>query len=127
LEWLPPGQQQRVSIARSILHNPPVMFMDEPTAGLDVVTSRIIMQFIDDSRRRGHTILFSTHIMSEAERLCDRIAFIYCRGSRQPSGCHPSVRTGDDSAQLLSGQSASPTSPSICSRNRGMGGKPAFR
>lgn len=71
------GQQQRVSVARSLIHNPPVMFMDEPTAGLDVVTSRTIMQFIDESRRRGHTVLFSTHIMSEAERLCDRIAVIH--------------------------------------------------
>lgn len=71
------GQRQRVSIARSLIHSPPVMLLDEPTAGLDVVTSRTIMQFIETSRRQGHCTLFSTHIMSEAERLCDRIAVIH--------------------------------------------------
>ncbi len=104
-----------------------MMFVDEATAALDVVTSRTIMQCIDGSHGRGHTILFSAHITTEAERLCERMASIYCRGSRQPSGGHPSVRTGENSAQHLSGQSTSPTSPSICSRNRGMGGKPALR
>ncbi|MCL6474296.1 MAG: ATP-binding cassette domain-containing protein [Firmicutes bacterium] len=96
------GQQQRVSIARSILHNPPVMFMDEPTAGLDVVTSRTIMQFIDDSRRRGHTILFSTHIMSEAERLCDRIAVIH-RGRIVAIGTLDELRTrtGERALELV--------------------------
>ncbi len=96
------GQQQRVSIARSIIHNPPVMFMDEPTAGLDVVTSRTIMQFIDDSRRRGHTILFSTHIMSEAERLCDRIAVIH-RGRIITIGTLEDLRaqTGERALELI--------------------------
>jgi sodium transport system ATP-binding protein len=96
------GQKQRVSIARSILHNPPVMFLDEPTAGLDVVTSRTIMQFIDDSRRKGHTILFSTHIMSEAERLCDRIAVIH-RGRVVAIGTLDELRTrtGERALELV--------------------------
>jgi sodium transport system ATP-binding protein len=71
------GQKQRVSIARTILHNPPVLFLDEPTAGLDVVTSQTVMEFIEESRSEGKTIIFSTHIMSEAERLCDCISVIH--------------------------------------------------
>lgn len=71
------GQKQRVSIARSILHDPPVLFLDEPTAGLDVVTSQTILEFIESCRGSGKTVVFSTHIMTEAERLCDRIAVIH--------------------------------------------------
>lgn len=96
------GQKQRVSIARSIIHSPPVMFMDEPTAGLDVATSRTIMQFIGDSRQRGHTVLFSTHIMSEAERLCDRIAVIH-RGRIVTVGTLEELRsrTGERALELV--------------------------
>lgn len=71
------GQKQRVSIARTILHDPPVLFFDEPTAGLDVVTSQTIMEFIESVRDSGKTVVFSTHIMSEAERLCDHIAVVH--------------------------------------------------
>ncbi len=71
------GQKQRVSIARTILHDPPVLFFDEPTAGLDVVTSQTVMEFIEESRDSGKTVVFSTHIMSEMERLCDRVAIIH--------------------------------------------------
>lgn len=71
------GQKQRVSIARAILHDPPVLFLDEPTAGLDVVTAQTIMEFIEGQRDHGRTIVFSTHVMSEAERLCDEIFIIH--------------------------------------------------
>jgi sodium transport system ATP-binding protein len=71
------GQKQRVSIARTILHDPPVLFFDEPTAGLDVVTSQTVMEFIEEVRTQGKTVVFSTHIMTEAERLCDEIAIIH--------------------------------------------------
>jgi sodium transport system ATP-binding protein len=71
------GQKQRVSIARTILHDPPVLFFDEPTAGLDVVTSQSVMEFIETSRAQGKTIVYCTHIMSEAERLCDEVAVIH--------------------------------------------------
>lgn len=71
------GQKQRVSIARSIVHGPPVMVFDEPTSGLDVMSSRTIMRFIERCRDDGRTVIFSTHIMSEAERLCDEIAIIH--------------------------------------------------
>ena len=71
------GQSQRVSIARVILHDPPVLILDEPTLGLDIMTSRTILRFITDAKARGHCIIFSTHYMTEAEMLCDRIGFIY--------------------------------------------------
>jgi len=71
------GQKQRVSIARTILHDPPVLFFDEPTAGLDVVTSQTVMEFIESAREEGKTVVFCTHIMSEADRLCDRVAVIH--------------------------------------------------
>ncbi len=74
------GQTQRVSIARVLLHDPPVLILDEPTLGLDIMSSRTILEFIQDARQRGHSIVFSTHYMTEAEVLCDRIGLIH-RGS----------------------------------------------
>jgi len=71
------GQKQRVSIARTILHDPNVLFFDEPTAGLDVVASQTVMEFIEEARDLGKTVIFSTHIMSEVERLCDDLAVIH--------------------------------------------------
>lgn len=71
------GQKQRVSIARTTLHDPPVLFFDEPTSGLDVVTSQAIMEFIEAERDRGKTIVYCTHIMTEAERLCNELAIIH--------------------------------------------------
>ncbi len=71
------GQKQRVSIARSIIHRPQVIFFDEPTNGLDIITARTIIRFIKRCRDEGRTVIFSTHIMSEVEALCDRIAIIY--------------------------------------------------
>jgi sodium transport system ATP-binding protein len=71
------GMKQRVSICRTLVHDPPVMIFDEPTVGLDVMTARAIVQFIRDCRQRGKTVIFSTHVMSEAEKLCDRIGIIH--------------------------------------------------
>jgi sodium transport system ATP-binding protein len=71
------GMKQKVSIARTLVHDPPVMIFDEPTLGLDVMTARAIVQFIRDCRQRGKTVVFSTHVMSEAEKLCDRIGIIH--------------------------------------------------
>jgi sodium transport system ATP-binding protein len=71
------GQKQKVSIARTLVHDPEVMIFDEPTIGLDVMTSRSIVRFIRDCRDRGKTVLFSTHVMREVEKLCDRIGIIH--------------------------------------------------
>lgn len=71
------GQKQRVTIARTILHDPPVLFFDEPTTGLDVVTSQTILEYIEETRAQGKTVIFCSHIMSEAERLCDNVVVIH--------------------------------------------------
>ncbi|MCC6144588.1 MAG: ATP-binding cassette domain-containing protein [Candidatus Hydrogenedentes bacterium] len=71
------GQTQKVSIARCLLHRPPVLILDEPTLGLDIMTSRAIINFILAARAEGHSIIFSTHYMTEAELLCDRVGLIY--------------------------------------------------
>ncbi len=66
-----------MSIARVILHDPKVLILDEPTLGLDIMTSRSILDFILHAKARGHSIIFSTHYMTEAETLCDRVGLIY--------------------------------------------------
>ena len=71
------GQKQRANIARAFLHNPEVLILDEPTAALDVVSGQFIFDAIRRKRAQGHAILFSTHIMGEAEYLCDRILLIH--------------------------------------------------
>lgn len=71
------GQKQRVSIARAVLHNPPVLFFDEPTSGLDITSARTVVRYIRRCREEGKCVIFSTHIMSEVEALCDRIAIIH--------------------------------------------------
>ena len=71
------GMKQKVSIARTLVHDPPVMIFDEPTVGLDVMTARSIVGFIRECREHGKTVVFSTHVMSEAEKLCDTIGIIH--------------------------------------------------
>jgi sodium transport system ATP-binding protein len=71
------GMKQKVSIARTLVHDPVVMIFDEPTLGLDVMAARTIVQFIRECRDSGKTVIFSTHVMSEAEKLCDRIGIIH--------------------------------------------------
>jgi sodium transport system ATP-binding protein len=71
------GQKQRVSIARTLIHDPQVMIFDEPTHGLDLMTARTIVGFIRQCRERGKTVIFSSHIMSEVEKLCDQIGIIH--------------------------------------------------
>ena len=70
------GMKQKTSIARTLVHDPPVMIFDEPTTGLDVMTARSIIEFIRECRNRGKTVIFSTHIMTEVEKLCDTIGII---------------------------------------------------
>ena len=71
------GTKQKVSIARTMVHDPSVLILDEPTAGLDVITSRALVEFINFEKSRSKTIIFSTHVMHEAEKLCDRIGIIH--------------------------------------------------
>jgi len=77
VDKLSTGMKQKVSIARTVAHEPPVLIFDEPTVGLDVLNALEMQGAIGEFRDEGKTIIFSTHIMSEAERLCDRIAIIH--------------------------------------------------
>lgn len=71
------GMRQKVSIARALIHDPPVLIFDEATLGLDVLVARNLLGVIRDLRETGKCLIFSTHIMSEVERLCDRIAIMH--------------------------------------------------
>ncbi|RMF60366.1 MAG: ATP-binding cassette domain-containing protein [Calditrichaeota bacterium] len=71
------GMKQKVSIARTIIHDPEVVVFDEPTAGLDVITARSIIELVRDFRARGKTVIFSTHIMGEVSLLSDDLAIIH--------------------------------------------------
>lgn len=77
VDFLSTGMKQKVSIARSIIHDPPVMIFDEPTAGLDILAAKNIITSIHKCRSDGKCVLFSTHIMREAERIADRIVMIH--------------------------------------------------
>jgi len=70
------GMKQKTSIARTLVHDPQVMIFDEPTLGLDVMTARTIIDFIRECRQRGKTVIFSTHVMNEVEKLCDVVGII---------------------------------------------------
>jgi sodium transport system ATP-binding protein len=71
------GMKQKVSIARAIVHDPPVLIFDEATNGLDVLVARSLLEAVAELREQGKCIVFSTHILREAERLCDRIGIIH--------------------------------------------------
>ncbi len=97
VEKLSSGMKQKVSIARTVAHDPPVLIFDEPTVALDVLNAIELRKIIAQLRDDGKAIIFSTHVMSEAEQLCDRIAIIHegrilatdtLDGLRQATGCH---------------------------------------
>ncbi len=71
------GMKQKVSIARALIHDPPVLIFDEATAGLDVLAARSLLATVAELRDQGKCVIFSTHIMREAERLCDRVAVMH--------------------------------------------------
>lgn len=76
ISQLSTGMKQKVSIARSMIHDPSVVIFDEPTSGLDVITAHSIIELIKQCRQEGKTIIFSSHIMSEVDLLCDDLAII---------------------------------------------------
>jgi len=86
------GMKQKVAIARSIVHNPPIMLFDEPTSGLDVTAARTIHSFIEECRREGKTVIFSSHSMVEVEKLCECIAIIH-KGSIVEEGYIKDLKT----------------------------------
>ena len=70
------GMKQKVALLRAFIHDPPVLLLDEPTAGLDVMSARSILGFVERFRKEGKAIMISTHNMTEAQKLCDRLAII---------------------------------------------------
>ncbi|MGD2111150.1 MAG: ATP-binding cassette domain-containing protein [Phycisphaerae bacterium] len=71
------GQKQRVNIARALISDPPILIMDEPTLGLDVLSNRVILEYIKRERDGGKTIILSTHYLDEAEGMCDKIGLLH--------------------------------------------------
>ncbi len=91
VDKLSQGMKQKVSLARTVAHDPPVLIFDEPTVGLDVLNALEMQRLIAELRNEGKAIIFSTHIMSEAEKLCDRIAIIH-RGKIHACGTLAELR-----------------------------------
>lgn len=88
------GMKQKVALARALLTDPPVLLMDEPTAGLDVTAGRVVEEFIAEARAQGKSIIFSSHIMSQVEKLCDRVAVIH-RGRIVATGTVAELKSRD--------------------------------
>jgi ABC-2 type transport system ATP-binding protein/sodium transport system ATP-binding protein len=71
------GQKQRVNLARALIHRPPVLLLDEPTLGLDIVGSQVVVEFVERMRAEGKAVILTTHQLDEAERLCDRFGLLH--------------------------------------------------
>lgn len=71
------GQKQRVNLARALIHRPPVMLLDEPTLGLDVLGSQVVLEYIAHLRAEGKAVIITTHRLEEAERLCSRFGLLH--------------------------------------------------
>ncbi len=92
IDSLSTGMRQKVAVARVLVHDPPILILDEPTAGLDVPSSVAVERFMVEARNGGKCILLSTHVMEEAEHLCDRIAVIH-QGRIRAEGTMEELRT----------------------------------
>jgi len=98
IETLSTGMRQRVRIACAAVHRPPVLILDEPTSGLDVVAAHGLLDEIRRTRESGAAVLFSTHVMQEAEAICDRIAVLFAgriRAIDTPAGLLERTGAGD--------------------------------
>lgn len=93
------GMKQKVSIARALVHDPPVLIFDEATNGLDVLVARALLQSVAELRDQGKCVIFSTHIMREAERLCDRVAIMH-RGRILVEGTLAELRSQQEQNDL---------------------------
>lgn len=76
IEEFSTGMKQKAAIAVSLVHDPEVVIFDEPTSGLDIITARVVVDYLKELRNQGKTVIVSTHIMSEAEKLCDKVGII---------------------------------------------------
>lgn len=108
------GQRQRVTLVRGLIHDPPVMLLDEPTRGLDVVGVQTIFQYISHLRQEGKAVVVCTHRLDEAERLCDRFGLLH-RGRMQYQGSLSQLRrvSGREHLVEIFDDLINPPSPSI--------------
>ncbi|MPY66914.1 ATP-binding cassette domain-containing protein [Deinococcus sp. SDU3-2] len=90
------GMKQKVVIARAVIHDPQVLVLDEAASGLDIFARRTLLDFVAAARRPGRLTLYSTHVMSEAEEVCDRVAILH-QGELVTAGTIPDIlaRTGE--------------------------------
>ncbi len=93
------GMKQKLAIARAVIHDPKVIIFDEPTAGLDVLASQTVLSFMQRSRDAGKLVIFSTHRMNEAEKLCDRAVIIH-KGKMIANDSIESLKTKTNSSDL---------------------------
>jgi len=94
------GQRQRVTLARALMHSPPVMLLDEPTRGLDILGSQVVIDYIAGLRDKGKAIILSTHRLDEAERLCDRFGLLHY-GRLQQEGTLAELRDATGCQNLI--------------------------
>jgi ABC-2 type transport system ATP-binding protein/sodium transport system ATP-binding protein len=94
------GQKQRVHLARALIHRPPVLLLDEPTLGLDVLLSQVVFEFVQHLRREGKAVILTTHHLDEAERLCDRFGLLH-RGRLVCTGTLAELRASTGRASLV--------------------------
>ena len=113
------GMKQKLAIARALLHDPAVVFLDEPTAALDPEAAFIVRESIETMRRAGRTIVLATHNLDEADRLCDRIAFVRAGFVRVDS---PAALRGSVGTQTLRIRLASSASPAAVEALRAVAG-----
>ena len=93
------GQTQRVGLARCLVHNPQYYILDEATTGLDIISSQIILDFIKEEKKRGKTILYSTHYMEEAENICDKVIMVN-KGQVIETGTPEEIKAKTDTTNL---------------------------
>jgi ABC-2 type transport system ATP-binding protein/sodium transport system ATP-binding protein len=94
------GQRQRVTLARALIHAPPVMLLDEPTRGLDVLGSQVVIDYVRALRDEGKAVIVSTHRLDEAERLCDRFGLLH-QGGLRLEGTLPELRAATGCQTLV--------------------------
>ncbi|MCO6456073.1 MAG: ATP-binding cassette domain-containing protein [Pirellulaceae bacterium] len=94
------GQKQRVTLARAMIHDPPVMLLDEPTRGLDVVGSQVVFEYMRHLRELGRAVILSTHRLDEAQRLCDRFGLLH-QGRMRHQGTLAELQAATQCATLV--------------------------
>ena len=99
-EELSKGMQQKIQFIASVIHEPDLLILDEPFSGLDPINMRLVRELIEEQHQRGATIIFSTHVMHQAEQLCDHIVMIH-DGDKMLDDTLPAIRAKHDPRRIL--------------------------